>query len=511
MRINREMLALTAVVCACMLWAVFMRVRPHGDGATYYLMTTSLVFDGDTRLDERDIARWNRAPFQNVPAGAYAVERGDKLFFAKPLLYPLVAAPFFLLFGAAGFSVLNGLCLGGCVALSCIFLRRRLSFRTALLAAAVFFGCSFLPAYVFWIHPEMLLAFACTLCVWFMLSGRQASAAFLIGMGSCIKPFFLLLLLPQIPSYLRQRRFSAILRDVLLCAFGAVLIHALTVWLGSPVSPYSGINGYIPAIRGFWENVGQIRAARVLLPSPLIGFEYAGPLLYALEAFYFFAGRFTGFFWYCFPAAVCIFAYLLRRRTCSPDERAWGDGVLVAFAVLAAALIVFLPLNYFGGKDFMGNRYFFLLPAFFFLPVWPSAGMGRRVTAWFIPGALVSLALVYSEATFSGKWEERAAAHTRLFPLVLAPVETVDAEYLLLYEYPLPGGRCYSTTALRMDAGRISSRRGADVVFVYKSGHTPVMKCGGRRIDPYFTLGKDKVFYSIRVKAGMAVELSEGR
>ncbi len=105
--------------------------RFWGDGATYHAMAWSLAEDLDLRYEAKDVFR-SRREFSEGPQGIFlkrasggltfdakdgfpwmrrVPEKEPRIYFAKPFVYPAVAAPLVRLFGTRGLLVTNALAL----------------------------------------------------------------------------------------------------------------------------------------------------------------------------------------------------------------------------------------------------------------------------------------------------------------------------------------------------------------------------------------------------------------
>jgi hypothetical protein len=146
------------------------------DAATYYSMALSLVEDGDLRYEARDLQRV-REVYPGGPQGLFLkrtsgaltldekagfpwirrVRPNEKrLYFAKPFVYPLAAAPFVALLGPAhGLLLTNALALGLALVLGYRELRRQAGPLSALFLALVLFLGTVTPVYVLWLTPEV--------------------------------------------------------------------------------------------------------------------------------------------------------------------------------------------------------------------------------------------------------------------------------------------------------------------------------------------------------------------
>ena len=399
--------------------------------------------------------------------------------YGKPILYPLIAIPFFLLFGRIGFLLLNGLFLGGSIALCYLFLRRYFSKNNSLFIALAFFFCSFMPAYVTWIHPEMMLFFACSLCMWLWLCKNNTGIfALLVGIASSVKIVFLLLLLPFIIISLFKKQFKQLFKAIAMCILGFGLVLGLTYLLLKQFLVYSG-----PADLGFITSsslaMEDIKKSLVIDISQLKGIEFSTWKLFFRNMVNFFAGRFTGIFWYAFPGLVCLSFYLFNRKGIIRQDRLLGDGILVSMLLLAVVLVVARPLNYFGGEGFICNRYFFIVPALLFLPTIKQVKNPRLILLFFLPGLLVSLQVI-NNYIFIMDWDHNKqwrktylrpqTAHAASFPLKFAPLEIAQLEEIMIHNLEISKDIfLYAPAGIKNQVGkRILVDAGQEAVIVQK-------------------------------------------
>src|SRR6478735_7875081 len=149
-----------------------------GDEATYVSMALSLAYDHDLTYERRDLDRFYGL-YRSGPDGIF-LKKGkqlrvrvngeapfvhtvktpdkqtDRLYFAKPLLYAIVAAPFVRLLGLNGFLVLHVLLLFGVCVCGYKFLGAQSGPGPALLFTLAFVGATCLPVYTVFLVPEVL-------------------------------------------------------------------------------------------------------------------------------------------------------------------------------------------------------------------------------------------------------------------------------------------------------------------------------------------------------------------
>ncbi|MGH7790235.1 MAG: hypothetical protein ACRERC_25430 [Candidatus Binatia bacterium] len=324
------------------------------DASPYVMMADSLWHDGDLAYAPEDYARTRVMQFQDLPVGLMLLEHGDGWLYAKPLLYPLVALPFYAVFGVQGFMVLNGLLCAVLLLLGADIAAPRLGWRAGLLAALVVFGGSVTFVYRFWIDPFLLLTCLAAVAVASWQRRRPGACAAAIALMAAVRFPYLALVVAPVGLALHARQWRALVRFALvglLVAGGALLATRLATdqW-----SPYTGQRHY------FGSDVPYRTAATPagFAASRDVAFEAralpaVADVAQGLSNFVF--GRFGGILLY-FPTFFAC-AFWVRRWTA--DKVAWP----LAVAAFALTLVVVIPHNSLGGEHAVGNRFFVVLPA----------------------------------------------------------------------------------------------------------------------------------------------------
>jgi hypothetical protein len=403
--------------------------RFWGDGATYHAMAWSLAEDGDIRYEAKDVFR-SRREFAEGPQGIFlkrasggltldgAAARGfpwvrrvgpkePRIYFAKPFLYPAVAAPFVRFFGTHALLLVNALALSFATAAGYSVLCAQASPALALAASAAIVLGGVAPLYLLWPAPEALgvgLA-AAGLLSWHR--GRSVLAAVLFGVTTYGKPPNVLLAIPLCLEPLldraspwSRRLLRATGRGALVLAVAAALYGvnwaATGEWNYQGGSERKTFYGKFPfetygvtfGNSGIWMSTNQVgpsiegigaAATSQGAEPPRSAHEVAVSFVRNLG--YFWIGRFGGVVPYFLPVAVALAALLLL----GPRGR-HALLALVALLVSQVAYIAQIPDNWYGGSGTLGNRYFLnLLPlAFFLVP------RGREM--WIAASGLVSVA-----------------------------------------------------------------------------------------------------------------------
>jgi hypothetical protein len=464
------------ILLLAVLFAAWAGAHIQGDSVSYYMMADSLAQDQDLILDNRDAARWNREKFEGVPVGVYVrFDAQGNMRYAKPVLYPLVAAPFLFFLGRFGLVFLNGLLLGFCVVFAYLALRRYSPRPDSFLIALGFFIFSFIPAYISWITPEIFLFFSCSLCSYLLLVNRPMACALIIGLVGAEKAAFLVMAVPLIVFFASRKEYKRLLKASLFCFWAALATLLINFYFIKTAFAYSHptymvSGGMVP------HTLEELRNRLILAPSELFDMRFNSPQLLGRNTSNFFIGRFSGMIWYGFPAAVCVLIYLWRRRKLGQEEKQQNDGILAAAGLLMAVLLFFRPLNYFGGLGFFGSRYYYIFPALLL----PAAfkGMKRPGLAllFFLPAALVSSQVLETSLTLRSwgisSWRAKKvlsfSVHTCKSPLKFAPLEINAVENLMVYNLVISEGLVlYAPLGIKNNpGGLLMFAKGQELVFV---------------------------------------------
>lgn len=473
-------LAAAALVIAALVFMAAHRTpvdRVWADEGTFLAMVESLVHDRDLRFDERDEARI--LPHAEAPPrdprrarASLILERTPKgIAYSKPIVFPLMAAPFHALFGERGLVLLNALALGAALLLAWVALRllaRRDRLPPALATwTVVSFTCAatLLP-YLFWRMADLLQAAlvlaGLALCFArdFVDEGGEGDdpesddpesddavhddaeddlPAWLAPVERTIRGWLLspaapwigtalvavtvpmrlsnlaLAGIPALAALFRWKLPTAIGRG--LVTLGTVgLLVALTYGFTGAPDPYKAERTTFLPDTGYpaGDDAVEVMGRFDLAPASHRA-KIEGPLEVLYAALYFFVGRHTGIVFY-FPAAILFLALAIFGGKGSSRARQWA--ALVGFAVVTIFFVAGKPENYFGGETFIGNRYFLSVYAVLLmaLPRLPSAR--SLVVTWLV--ACVSLGSgVVSVARYHGLDQgSQSHAHAGIFRLL---------------------------------------------------------------------------------------------
>lgn len=398
----------------------------RGDEGTYVAMASSLARDHDFTFDGADRA-WAET-HQAGPVALILQRTASGVRYSKPVVYPLIAAPFVGLLGDWGAALCNLVVLGLALAVARAALLRLGPAERVRDTLQTFAGTGVVLPYVAWRMTETLqvaLAVAgLALAMRFPESRTPPRGwaerllarplADLLGgallglLVSLREPNALVAIVPIAAAVLaRDLRRALRVTAGVAGAYGAAVL--LTWALLGAANPYKAVRATFNAETGYPAGAdAQAALARFGDPDKLATSSLELQPLFdasksAFATIYFFVGRHTGVVPFL-PAALVLLLAALRRR----GSRTWA--ALGGFAALALFYLIWMPVNFFGGETFLGNRY--ILAAYpcllFALTELPSRRL--LLAAWAIAGA-VGLSALASEVRY-GALDATSQSHT---------------------------------------------------------------------------------------------------
>jgi hypothetical protein len=387
------------------------------DEATYVAMALSAAYDGDLAYEKRDLERFfglyrwgpdgiflkrGRQLRVRVDASPPFVHlrqlpdpRGDRFYFGKSFIYPVVAAPFVRIFGLNGMLVLNVLLMAVACTCAYTFLAARSRPGPALAFALGFVFAACVPIHLVFLAPEIfnftLVVVAYFLWLYKEVAGDDAprglrsrwtdiAAALLLGVATYSKPSHALLVAPIVLWAWWRRRLgagvlagaSAIAAAALLFSVNALVTGEFNYQGGDRKTFYSRFPLDGTAV-DLWAATAEHSTNDSDSDSVLRDFSNR----FSHNVEYFLVGRHFGFVPYFFPGVIALGAWLASRERFEP----WRVFIAVAVVASVVALLVFAPYSWSGGGGPPGNRYFVsLYPALLFLM--PPIGMAPALVAW---------------------------------------------------------------------------------------------------------------------------------
>lgn len=424
---------------------VELPVRQNGgffsDEAGYFPIIQSLAYDFDIKYERKDLFRI-RSYFHNGPNGIFLKKGPDnEIYYAKSFAYPLLAAPFFRLFGVKGLVLFNGLMIFLAILMAFFLLKKYHPEPQGFSFALIFILASVTPVYIWWITADLFNFFVMFAGlffffypfkrpVWFYLSAVFFSLSVFSKPwnAAMIGIIFLILL------YRKEWKKFLLLSLVALVVF-STLVGFLALQTGE--LSYSLFQGgeRRTFINDFPYDTDE-PALQVFARGINMSFDgywnrlHLTPKIIIANLFYFFFGRFTGIFIYFFPACFLLVLFFLQRKI--PED--W-----FIFTAIITGILVFTLLaadNYFGGSGAVGNRYFFnIFPLFFFL------GFKNRLFRFSIVPlviAVIFLPGVLMDSLFSSSTPRKAGL---TFPACLFPPEKTQYLSLPTNENPRAFGK----------------------------------------------------------------------
>jgi len=394
-----------------------------GDEATYVSMALSLAYDHDLTYERRDLDRFFGL-YRSGPDGIFLKKgkqlrfrtnselpfiheiktpdkQADRLYFAKALLYPVVAAPFVWLLGLNGFLVLHVLLLFGVCVCGYTFLAARSQPAAAMIFTLAFVGATCVPVYTVFLVPEILnfslIFFAYFLWLykevkpdapgWLRGRGSDIAAAILLGAAVYSKPPNALLVAPLVLWFWWRRKWVdgflvGAVSVVVACAFfglTAMNTGEFNYQGGDRKTFYTAfpLDGSKDSV---WDRKGTEMSTNDSDSESVLQ-DFTNRFAHNVE--YFLVGRHFGFVPYYFPGVVAIGLWLFSRER----RDAWRLLTFLAVLGSAVGLLIWAPYTWSGGGGPSGNRYIIGVYAAIFFLTPPLTSTAPAVLAW-LGGAL---------------------------------------------------------------------------------------------------------------------------
>lgn len=429
-----------------------------GDEATYVSSALSLAFDGDLTYERRDLERFFglyragpegiflkrgkrlRLHADGTPPFVHLVKlpdtRADRLYFAKSLLYGVLAAPFVRAFGLNGFLIMHVLLLfiAGTCAYAFLAARSRPGPALAFTLAFIFASC--VPVYVVFLSPE-ILNFSLVAVAYFawlykevaperpgVLSGPGSDivAAVLLGAVTYSKPTHVFLVAPLILwAWWRRRLIRGVIVGAAFAAATAGLYGATAVnsgefnYQGGDRKSFYATFPFDGAVPDAWDG-RDIEMSTNDSDSGNVLTDFTNR--FTLNVKYFLVGRHFGFVPYFFPGLIAVALWIF-----SPERaRPWRFLTFLAVVASALVLIVFAPFSWSGGGGPPGNRYFMSVYAAMFFLTPPLASAVPPLVAW-VGGAMFTAKMLvnpFVAAKFPNQTTERGFARKLPVELTMA-------------------------------------------------------------------------------------------
>lgn len=445
------------LLCVLLAWMSTGRApiaQVWADEGTFLSMTASLALDGDLLFTEADLSRLD---VSDPGRSALILQRGARgIAYSKPVVLPLLAVPWWALFGDLGLVLLNATALGLGLWLGQRYLTRLAwkwsldrgervdpgdhSGHVAWLLVTFVFAAVVVP-YVFWRMADLLqLCFNLIGLVLCLAHVRGIAPSDVGGAMPGVRDRILdhraapwigvilvalttnmrlsngaLVLIPVLADALNRRWGRAVAKGMLAAATVALMATGTWLLTGAP-EPYRAERTTFVPMTGYPAGSDAAQAMERFDIRPATHVNALGDAgRVAYSAVYFWLGRHTGLIFY-FPAAVVFLGLAIRRS----DRVTWA--CLAGAAVVLVFFIVWKPVNYFGGATFIGNRYFLsVYPAFLLamarLPSWRALAL-----AWLV--AMTSYGSATLSIAQSKDFDQGSQNHTRAGLLRSLPYES---------------------------------------------------------------------------------------
>ena len=436
-----------------------------GDSSTYYMQITSIANDFDIQYQPIDIRRAITNRFDDLPFGLFLIKTDEgNYFYGKEFSYAFFAAPFFLLFGNNGILLFNAVMFWSMIFIGYLYLSKKGNSRIiSLVTATVFFSLSTAFVYIFWIHAEIYNMFLITLGIFFCtlyFEDQQNEkylmiAAFILGLATVAKLPNCLLFLPFLFYVLYNQPLKRATRVFFVFLFPLMLFYGFFYFETGSMSFYGGnrlqyidqfpfMSGfdsvYESGYPGFSIEEGRISG---LIPPDVLTKSPS-------NLFYYFFGRFSGLTWYYPLALFALFSFIIgivyvknpksknNNIISKFNENQIRYLVLLGIILNILFYVILIGNNYFGGGHALGNRYFYIFPAFLFL----IQKIDLRVI---IPFILIALFTVFPILLDPVGNTIYPGQHTFGLPYTVFPVEYSQINNLPLWQhqYEFPGCTIY--------------------------------------------------------------------
>jgi hypothetical protein len=425
-------------------------VHRWGDASTYYMQIQSIAEDFDIQYQSVDINRVIESKFGDLPAGLFLIKSDNgNYFYGKEFSYALFAAPFYKLFGNNGILLFNALMFYLMILIGYLYLKREHKDTIALCVSILFFFLSTAFVYIFWIHAEIYNMFLILVGLFLWTSYIEKNdlrylilMSFIFGIAAVAKIPIIILFIPLVLFELYKKR----IKNVILMS-GALLIPILLFYcyfyMNTGVLSFYGGNrfGYVgnyPFLEGY-DSIDEAGRPAFSVDKNTIGtlINFNNLKIIPYNLFYYFFGRFTGMIWYYPLAIFALLSTIPNFRNIREHIKLHPEKIpiLLGIALYICFFIVIIGYNYLGGEHAVGNRYFYIYPAFLFL-------IGKIDFKKLIPFLIIALITVTPIVSDPIDNSARPETHTFDFPYKYLPIELSQLDILPFWDHSHKIG-CY--------------------------------------------------------------------
>jgi hypothetical protein len=446
--------------------AISAPVHRWGDTSTYYMQIQSIAYDQDIVYSPDDIRRVMESEdrFDNLPAGLFLINNAGTYIYGKEYVYPLFAAPFYLILGNSGIIFLNGLFFILMVLMGYLFLKRENPAYSSLLISLSFFTLSVIVVYLFWIHTEIFNMFLLTggIFLWTTYNRREnyyalTLSAMIFGIAIISKTPNLVIIIPILLYHLLNQEYKKTAVILLVTLITIISFLGFFYLNSGEFSFKDGDRLYYTTDFPYWneaepvdKSTGSGTKSVIDIPDKQADIIHAiwgfislttGRITYVcnnftlvtLSGIYFIFGRFTGLLWYYPLALFAIIMYVLNRtktinhseldtRSCQQYIKQFiqtvseRDIIFCGILLTIVLSVAYMPTHYLGGQHAVGNRWFYLYPAFLFI----IGKVNFRVMIPFLIIAAITLTPILSDPI---RTSIIPYEHTFKFPYNQFPIE----------------------------------------------------------------------------------------
>jgi hypothetical protein len=211
-------------------------------------------------------------------------------------------------------------------------------------------------------------------------------SAMIFGLATFAKTPNFVCILPLIAFEAYFKNYKQIAKITITFLFTTLILFGINYGITGNLSLYGHQYYYVskyPYLEGCDANCslppeGTNVIGDLIKPSIL---SFSGLRWFGYNIFYYFFGRFTGAIWYypfillsIFSVLILAYNYTIHYRRFLVGHSNLNFGRMLLPIIVISYILIYLylsydnwPINYFGGQGAIGNRYFYIYPAFFYL------------------------------------------------------------------------------------------------------------------------------------------------
>jgi hypothetical protein len=382
MRINRinPIIYIWIVASLALIIWVFAKAPPkqerllYSDQAVHAMIGSSIWNDGDLKYSLNDLKRFREDfPKESGPRGVFLKQgfSGD-LYYAKPYLYGLAAAPLYGLAGTDGFIYLNIICFLIIGTIIGLVLTRPFGIGWATFASLVFMVPSAFMPWLFVIHPDLFIAALISLGGYLILKDGMVRSGMILGaviLGASLnEKITFIIIIPFMIMAMTNANWNRRIFISMIVIFSWLMFTSVNIAVDGSLLSYQGLrfgveNTPFPLEIG-WIMPTHSITGHIFNPTGLLLTLIDNINILPEKIIDFLIGRQAGFI----PYFTFAFGVLLIR-----PFFIWTRSGLILIPFFLYFILHWLafPLNGYGGSGTYGSRY--MLQA---LPLIPLSYLG---------------------------------------------------------------------------------------------------------------------------------------